>query len=299
MNFENLFPDEREKGETLTRQCQLVMLRMLKIVDFLCNKHDIKYFLTGGTMLGAVRHKGFIPWDDDLDIGMTRANYEKFVQYAVPELPEDIFFQNSETDAEYPPAHLMEAKIRDKYSRYSGALRRWHNGLMIDISVYDRAYLPHNFFIFALNRLFIRNTKPKDKKIPDKRRIKVLKWIEKHSPIPLVYSTSFICKLKMLKLGTNYIRAKEISSLVETRFEDMQTFIPVGWNAYLKRRYGNYIKLPPAYRQRGHHSNSNYMQFFMDKSGNELDSIYTPDPFTPCNHDQILFWKERKPHTCL
>ena len=80
MEFENLFPDEREKGETRLRQCQLVMLRLLKIFDHLCTKHDIRYFLTGGTLLGAIRHKGFIPWDDDLDVGMTRVNYEKFVK---------------------------------------------------------------------------------------------------------------------------------------------------------------------------------------------------------------------------
>src|ERR687885_2300401 len=98
MDFDKLFPDNRETGETLIRQCQLVMLRMLKVVDYLCTKYNIQYFLTGGTMIGAVRHQGFIPWDDDLDIGMTRPEYEKFVRLAVPELPYDIFFQTPETD---------------------------------------------------------------------------------------------------------------------------------------------------------------------------------------------------------
>ncbi len=78
MDFNTLFPDERESGETRLRQCQLVMLRMLKIFDHLCTRHNIEYFLTGGSLLGAVRHQGFIPWDDDLDVGMTRNNYEKF-----------------------------------------------------------------------------------------------------------------------------------------------------------------------------------------------------------------------------
>src|SRR4051794_22868922 len=102
MNLEDLFPDERERGGTSLRQCQLVMLRMLKILDYLCIKYQIKYFLTGGSLLGAIRHQGFIPWDDDLDVGMTRDNYEKFMQYAVQELPDDIFFQNEETDITYP-----------------------------------------------------------------------------------------------------------------------------------------------------------------------------------------------------
>src|SRR5688500_3524045 len=98
MDFSELIPDEREKGETRLKQCQLVMLRLLKILDYLCEKHKIEYFLVGGSLLGAIRHKGFIPWDDDLDVGMTRDNYERFVQLAVPELPHDIFFQTPETD---------------------------------------------------------------------------------------------------------------------------------------------------------------------------------------------------------
>ena len=157
MDFDTLFPDEREKGETRLRQCQLVMLRLLKIMDYLCSRHGIQYFLTGGTLIGAVRHKGFIPWDDDLDIGMTRENYEKFVKYAVPELPNDIFFQIRETDKYYPAYHCVDAKLRDKYSSYireeSERNRyKWQNGIQLDIFVYDKAFLPNKFLIYALNR---------------------------------------------------------------------------------------------------------------------------------------------------
>src|SRR5258706_5548210 len=236
MNFETLFPDEREKGDNRTRQCQLVMLRMLKILDYLCNKHNVKYFLSGGTLLGAIRHNGFIPWDDDLDVGMTRDNYERFVEYVVPELPNDIFFQNDETDPNYPSFHIMEAKLRDKYSRYSKT-KNWHNGLQIDIIVYDRAYLPYNFFIYLLNRLLIFFLKNKG----DKHRAKALKWISQNSPIPLVYSCSFIHGLKMIRLGTNYLRAEEIRNLIKVNFEGFETFIPIGWHGYLKRRYKDYM----------------------------------------------------------
>ncbi len=112
MNFDHLFPDEREKGETRLRQCQLVMLRMLKIFDYLCNKHEIQYFLVGGSLLGAVRHKGFIPWDDDFDLGMTRENYEKFLDMAVPELPKDIFFQTPETSTSSSLIELIKPFIK-------------------------------------------------------------------------------------------------------------------------------------------------------------------------------------------
>lgn len=290
MDFNTLFPDEREKGETLTRQCQLVMFRMLKILDYLCRKHAIEYFVTGGTMLGAVRHKGFIPWDDDVDVGMTRANYEKFVKFAVPELPKDMFFQNDETDPGYPSAHYMEARLRDKYSRYSTEEKGFHNGLQIDISVYDKAYLPHNYFIYVVNRFFVKYYKKKDRK-----RAKILKLIEKFVPLPLVYSTSFIRRREQIKLGSNFIRAKEISSLIKTKFEDIETFIPAGYDGYLKRRYGNYMELPPKHRQKGHHSDSNFMQG--NDSGmpsKKIKYIPIPDPFSPCNHKEILHWKDKK-----
>ena len=67
------------------RLLQLNELAMLIEVDRICRKNNIKYTLAGGTMLGAVRHKGFIPWDDDMDIGMTRDNLTKFIKYAKDE----------------------------------------------------------------------------------------------------------------------------------------------------------------------------------------------------------------------
>lgn len=277
INFDTLFPDEREQGETRLRQCHLVMLRILKIIDYLCARHKIDYFLAAGSLLGAIRHKGFIPWDDDLDIGMTRANYEKFVKYAVPELPYDLFYQNVDTDASYPRYHIVEAKIRDRYSCYSLMEKlqkkyKWHNGIQLDILVFDRAFLPHNYFIYHLNR-HIRRLGPTNS---IKKRASVLKFIAKYSPFPLVYSTSFISKRSLIKAGANYLKEKEVKSYTRTKFEDMEVSIPVGWHHYLKRKFKDYMQLPPLEVQKGHHS---------------LD---LPDPFTPCKHKESLNWKDRR-----
>jgi lipopolysaccharide cholinephosphotransferase len=268
IDFDGLFPDIRESGETLSRQCQLVMLRMLKILDYVCAKHKIKYFLIGGSLLGAIRHKGFIPWDDDLDIGMTRDNYEKFIQYAVRELPNDIFFQNSKTDIHYPYSTQVEARLRDKYSSYTRKNDKWHEGLQVDIFVYDRAFLPNNFFIIIQNILLGI--------LGDEKRAQALKFISKHFPFRLVYASSYLQKLGMLKFGANYIKEKEVSKLVKTKFEDMEAYIPAGWDSCLRRQYGNYMQLPPLEKQSGHHS-----------------LVETPDPFTPCQHKEILNWKRR------
>ena len=275
MDLEYLFPDEREKGETRIKQCHLVLLRMFKIFDYLCSKHQIQFFLCSGTLKASVIYKGFKPWDDDLDVGMTRENYEKFVQFAVPDLPKDIFFQTPETDTHFPACHRVEAKLRDRYSSYtlpkSMKHVKWHNGLMLDILVFDQAYLPHNFFIYLQNRLLIFFLQGKG----NKARARVLKWISRHAPFPLVYASSFINSRKMVNLGTNYFKEEEIADLVKAEFEGMEVHIPKGWDSYLKRRYGNYKQPPPKEKQKGHHS------------------IDVPDPFTPCNHNEILHWTDR------
>ena len=279
IDFDTLFPDVRESGETRLRQSQMVMLRLLKILHYLCDKHNVKYFLIGGSLLGAVRHKGFIPWDDDLDIGMTRTVYEKFVKHAVPDLPYDLFFQNAQTDIYYPVYHEVEAKLRDKYSsniRKAGLekIYRWHNGIQLDIFVYDRAFLPHNALIYLINksfRTFFRQNRESNK------RASTLKAISKYVPVPLVYASSYINKRWMIRLGKNYIRKEEIAMLEKVPFEDMEVYIPQGWDACLKRQYSDYMKLPPVNKQKGHHS------------------VVPPDPFTPCGHSEILYWKDRKP----
>ena len=78
------------------RACQLKQLSILKEVDRICRKHKLSYWLDGGTLLGAMRHGGFIPWDDDLDICMIREDYERFVKIAVNEFPEDMMLQTRE-----------------------------------------------------------------------------------------------------------------------------------------------------------------------------------------------------------
>jgi lipopolysaccharide cholinephosphotransferase len=268
VDFQTLFPDEREKGETPLRQCQLVMLRMLKIFDYLCIKYGIKYFLTGGSLLGAVRHQGFIPWDDDLDVGMTRDNYEKFIQYAVPELPKDIFFQNSQTDIYYPPTNPVEARLRDKYSRYNHTNRpnnKWHEGLQVDIFVYDRAFLPHNLLVISFNKvLMIFND--------DQKRANVLKIISKLTPFNLVYASKY---LKCWGEQGTYITAREYSILTRTKFEDMEVYIPKAFDSYLGRQYGDYMQLPSIEKR---------------ISGHNVEG----DPFTPCEHTEILNWKDRE-----
>ncbi len=83
------------------RKLQLTILDIVKLFAKICEKHGLRYFMVGGTMLGAVRHKGFIPWDDDVDIGMPRPDYEKFITIVKTELPQGYDFLNYKINRDY------------------------------------------------------------------------------------------------------------------------------------------------------------------------------------------------------
>jgi len=138
--FDTLFPDVRKSGSSNLIKAQLVMLRILKVVDYVCRKHGISYWLCSGTLLGAVRHSGFIPWDDDLDIAMLRADYERFLEIAPQELPDDMFLQTPTTDPGYDSIHVP-CKVRDTKSLHVApylAKKHYHKGIFIDVFPIDK-----------------------------------------------------------------------------------------------------------------------------------------------------------------
>ena len=199
--------DNRAFFENYVEQTQCVLLRMLKIFDTICSKYDIDYWLDYGTLLGAVRHRGFIPWDVEADVGMLRSDFEVFLQKGPQNLPMDIFWQTGETDHDYlPSSYFIEAKLRDKYSNYSqwadnNRHCKWHNGIQIDIFVYDLDNVLDNCLTNAYERIL------------SDRRI--------------------------------YLKREELEYLERQPFADYSFPIPAGSDAYLKRNYDDYWQLPP------------------------------------------------------
>ena len=97
-------------GSQLRRQ-QLRMLELLLEMDRICKKHKIRYWLIGGTLLGAARHHGFIPWDDDMDVQMLREDYLRLLDVMPKELPDTMALQCRQTDSNY---FFQYAKLRDR-----------------------------------------------------------------------------------------------------------------------------------------------------------------------------------------
>lgn len=105
--------DRRLEGKTILRQCQLTELYLLDVFVEICDKHNLQYFLNYGTLLGAMRHQGFIPWDDDIDVGMPWKDYRKFLKIAPMELSGQFLLQ---TPQRYPGVEAPFTKLRDTQS---------------------------------------------------------------------------------------------------------------------------------------------------------------------------------------
>lgn len=120
------------------QQLHSALYEILAEVDRVCRKHDIRYFIIGGTAIGAHFWQGIIPWDDDIDIGMTRDNYERFIQIAQSELGNKYFLQTPDTDPHVP---FFFAKVRKNNTVFSESQFMkidMHQGIFVDIFPFDK-----------------------------------------------------------------------------------------------------------------------------------------------------------------
>jgi lipopolysaccharide cholinephosphotransferase len=275
IDFSKQFPDNRREGETVLRQAQLVLLRMMKIIDYLCRKHNIRYWLCSGTLLGAVRQKGFIPWDDDLDICMQREDYERFLRIATEEFPEDMMLQTRETDPHY---HYlpMPCKVRDKKSfilspGYED--EECEKGLFLDIFPADRFHRPpllfgwerllkayHTFICKCLDSVYFTHESPIRKILayfhPVFRLLVIRyqksarKWIKRNGALAAKcyigpgFDVAWSC----------YSRYEDIYPLSEITFEDASFFAPHSPEAYLRTQFGPDYMTPPPENKRLQHA---------------------------------------------
>lgn len=146
-----------ETGKKITvRMLQNKLLEMMKDIDKICQKNDINYFLAGGSCLGAVRHHGFIPWDYDMDIAMSRVEYNKFVKALKKDLGDKYVFHCYEKNKKYPvywPA--MKIRLKNTYIREANKFLpnpcTDSDGIFIDVFIYD--YMSNNRFLDFILRI--------------------------------------------------------------------------------------------------------------------------------------------------
>ena len=277
--------DNRMNGSNTEEQAKLVMLKLLSAFDKICRDNKIRYWLSEGTLLGAIRHGGFIPWDDDIDVAMLREDFQKFEIIAKNQLPIDMFLQTRNSDPDYP---LYLVKLRDKYSTYEEENLQncnCHKGIFIDIFLMDSLRYPkvHSFL-----KTFLHSTNySKVSIITECIQItigRLIKYIINHLNLPFYdwLNSFFHCSLKnatfigySMEINEKLLYKKDyIFPLKEHVFEGKMYFVPQNCDAYLHHVYGDYMTLPPEEKRFKHHT-----------------AIY---PFIHCNHKEILEWNYEK-----
>lgn len=142
----SFFQEEERCGFLVTekrKKIWAVELGLLEKFDKVCKKHHLTYYAYYGTLLGAVRHQGFIPWDDDMDIVMFRDDYERFQAIAPQEFTEPYFYQNSYTDqVTWPFSKLRDSRTTAAEKNFTGLGSSFHQGIFIDIFPLDSAQDP-------------------------------------------------------------------------------------------------------------------------------------------------------------
>ena len=118
------------------KSVQAAELYILKEIKRICEEEGIQYFLTGGTMLGAVRHQGFIPWDDDIDIAMVQEEYKKFIAIAPKKLGSEFFLDNEFTDSDYGLVFSKVRLLNTEFVELKGNRHAVHNELFVDVFPY-------------------------------------------------------------------------------------------------------------------------------------------------------------------
>ena len=112
------------------------MTNMFKVFHNICIKNNLRYWCIGGTLIGVMRHKGWIPWDGDIDVSIIQEDFDKLIDICKTELPKNMFLQDYKTDKYFINDYdkfKRRAKIRDINSNYLKAEKKYHNGLQLDL----------------------------------------------------------------------------------------------------------------------------------------------------------------------
>lgn len=237
---------------------------ILKVIHELCVKFNITYYIIGGTLLGAVRHKGFIPWDDDIDIAMYRKDFAKFEKIAKKHLPKEFFLQTYKTDKGYPQIMPKIRKNGTILENVSEVNLKMHKGVFVDIFMldYEKRYSKriekkskiHRFLAYLLS---VKKRKCSPKKINNfvaslvpTRFIMLLNNIfvasNKQNKFTMNYSSQY--SIKKQSFPSSYYGVPKL-----IKFDDLEVLAPSEYEKILASVYGNYMELPPVEKRGLHH----------------------------------------------
>ena len=263
------------------RKVQLTMLEIAKEVKRICEENHINYFMDSGTLIGAVRHKGFIPWDDDMDFAFLRPDYEKFIEVARTQLKPGFILQTWDTDPYFPYCFAKVLKEGTVYleTSYYGTKKR--NELYVDLFVLDvypdsiicrkkQGRETQRYKHILMMQCVIKPWRAK-KKLIDKIMLRVLylpynllAFISSRESIKKKYlkarqrfnglKPNNYYNANVSKYGLYETPASCFESFCQLPFEDTCFMAPGDSDLYLKNEYGDYMTPPPIEEREGHHN---------------------------------------------
>ena len=270
--------------EMTVKDIQKVSLDILKDVHDFCIANDIKYTLQGGTLLGAIRHGGFIPWDDDVDIAMPRPDYERFINSYTSLKGYKVFSRELPPPA--PDVYLAYSRVCDMERTFVDYRNlEWTNvktGVWIDVfpldgipdneeerrNHFDRMYVlwEKNYNLRLSKRPFYMNKTLKKKFLWILNKIKSAsisyKILDQHinacRSVKYEETSSYI-QAAFMGYGMKEIHRKAVlDKIVYKRFEGFDLCVMAGYDEALREKYGDYLKLPPIELQVNHHGGKYY-----------------------------------------
>ena len=250
-----------------------IQLDILKHIDEFCQEHGLTYFISGGTLIGAVRHKGFIPWDDDIDIMMKRDDYDKLMKLYPVKDKSYYKLYSFEIDKKFPYPYakmddsrtLFDEEITDKYKM----------GVNIDIfpidTISDNVNIQKEVVernkrwiqLITLKRIPIKRGRSFSKNVVLALAHLVTTFIPYSFIVSKIINNARMAKCEKsshqgcLVWGYGLREIINISALADSirlPFEDCTFSAPKGYDTYLKALFGNYMELPPVEKRQTHHS---------------------------------------------